>query len=209
MDSNSNVLYSAAGLPALISTGITFIYFFLKVCHYVFDAISHQTEGRVATATSGCDQKEHSADTGKEGHTEVCEQIQGNLSEQYGRGTQRSSGSIFLPRRGQDVCLPSHGDAPEHTEEPTFRENAKGLQSRRHQTPKKHNGKGPDNPCVNPTGIFTKCGSRDNASDEQSQCNEGNGGKRDHARSAKFLMMEFWDFERPSPPKTPQPQKCK
>ena len=30
MDSNSNILYSAAGFPALISTGITFIYFFLK-----------------------------------------------------------------------------------------------------------------------------------------------------------------------------------
>ena len=56
----------------------------------------------------------------KEGHTEVCEQIQGNFSEQYGRGTQRSSGSIFLPRRGKDVRLPSCGDAPEHTEEPTF-----------------------------------------------------------------------------------------
>ena len=25
----------------------------------------------------------------------------------------------------------------------------------------------------------------------------------------KFLMMEFWDIERPIPPKTPQPQKCK
>ena len=25
----------------------------------------------------------------------------------------------------------------------------------------------------------------------------------------KFLMIEFWDFERQSPPKTPGPQKCK
>ena len=116
MDSHSNVLYSAAGLPALISTGITFIYFFLKVCRYVFHAIPHQTEGRVATATPGCGQQEHSADTGKEGHTEVCKQIPG----QYGTGTPKSSGSIFLPRRRQDLCLPSHGDAAEHTEESTF-----------------------------------------------------------------------------------------
>ena len=187
MDSNLNVLYSAAGLPTLISTRITFIYFFLKVCRYVFDAISHQTEGRVATATPGCGQQEHSADMGEEGHTEVCEQIQGNLSEQYGRGIQRSSGSIFLPRRGQVICLPSRGDAPEHTEEATFQENAKGLQSRRHRTPENHNGKGPDSPCVNPTGIFMKCGSRDNASDEQSQCNEGNGRKCHRARSAQVF----------------------
>ena len=132
MDSYSNVLYSAAGLPALISTGITFIYFFLKACHYVFHAISHQTKGRVATATPGCGQQEHKANTGKEGHMEVCEQILGHLSEQYGGGTQRSSGSIFLPRRRQDIHLPSRGDAAEHTEESTFRQNAKGLSGRRH-----------------------------------------------------------------------------
>ena len=143
----------------------------------MFHAISHQTEGRVATATPGCGQQEHSADMGKEGHTEVCEQIPGHLSEQYGGGTQRSPGSIFLPRRRQDLCLPSHGDAPEHTEESTFRENAKGLQSRRHRNPQDINGKGPGDPCVNPTGIFIKCGSRDNASDEQSSNDEGNGRK--------------------------------
>ena len=61
------------------------------------------------------------------------------------------------------------------------------MQSRRHRTPQEHNGKGPDNPCVNPTGIFTKCGSRDNASNEQPQCNEGNGRKRDCARSAQVF----------------------
>ena len=177
MDSNTNVLYSAAGLPALISTGITFIYFFLKACRYMFHAISHQTEGRVAMATPGCGQQEHSADTGKEGHTEICEQIPGHLTEQYGGGTQRSPGSIFLPRRRQDIRLPSCGDAPEHTEESTFQENAKRLQGRRHRNPKDINGKRPGDPCVNPAGIFMKFGSRNNASDEQSSNNEGNGRK--------------------------------
>ena len=145
----------------------------------MFHAISHQTKGRVAMATPGCGQQVHSADTGKEGHTEICEQIPGHLTEQYGGGTQRSPGSIFLPRRRQDVCLPSRGDAPEHTEESTFRENAKRLQGRRHRNPQDINGKRPGDPCVNPTGIFTKCGSRDNASDEQSSNDEGNGRKCD------------------------------
>ena len=147
----------------------------------MFHAISHQTEGRVATATPGCGQQEHSADTRKEGHTEVCEQIPGHLSEQYGRGTQGSPESIFLPRRRQDVCLPSRGDAAEHTEESTFRENAKELSGRRHRNSQDINGKGPCNSCVNPTEIFTKCGSRDNASDEKSSNDEGNGRKRDRA----------------------------
>ena len=128
-------------------------------------------------ATPGCGQQEHSTDTGKEGHKEVCEQIPGHLSEQYGRGTQRSSGSIFLPRRRQDIHLPSRGDAAEHTEESTFRENAKRLQGRRHQNTQDINGKGPGDSCLNPTGIFTKRGSRDNASDEQPSNDEGNGRK--------------------------------
>ena len=46
MDSHTNILYSAAGHPALISTGITFIYIFLKLCRYLAHAISHKSEGR-------------------------------------------------------------------------------------------------------------------------------------------------------------------
>ena len=133
----------------------------------------------MATATPGCGQQAHSTDMGKEGHTEVCEQIPGYSTEQYGGGTQRSPGSIFLPRRRQDVCLPSRGDVPEHTEESTFQENAKRLQGRRHRNPQDINGKGPGDPCANSTGIFTKRGSRDNASDGQSSNDEGNGRKCD------------------------------
>ena len=88
MDSSKNAFYAAAGLPALISSGITFIYFFLKVCHFLFYAVSHKTEGRLATATPGHGQQEHSSDTRKEGNREVYEQISGDLAEQYGAETQ-------------------------------------------------------------------------------------------------------------------------
>ena len=88
MDSNKNVFYAAAGLPALISTGITFIYLFLKVCHHLVYAISHKTEGRLAAATPSCGQQEHSPNMRKEGHAEVHEQISGDNTEQYGAGTQ-------------------------------------------------------------------------------------------------------------------------
>ena len=54
----------------------------------MFYAISHKTEGRLAAATPGCGQQEHSTNTRKEGHTEVYEQISGDNTEQHGTGTQ-------------------------------------------------------------------------------------------------------------------------
>ena len=176
MDSSSFVLY----VPALISTGITFVYFFLRACRYLLDAISHQTEGRVATATSGSGKPEHSSITGEEGDTEVYEQKLGSYTEQYGRRTQRPSGSLSLSRRRKDICLPSRGDASEHKGESFIRENEKGLPGRRHPNSQNNNGKRSSNPCANSTGVFTKSGSRNNASDGQSSNDEGDGRKCDH-----------------------------
>ena len=119
MDSNKNVLY-AAGLPALISTGITLIYFLLKACRFAFYALSHKTEGRLAAATPGRGQQEHRPIEGEEGHTEVYEQISGDNTEQYGTGAQRPSGSLPVPRRRQDIRLSSRGDVTEYPEKPAF-----------------------------------------------------------------------------------------
>ena len=88
MDSSKNAFYAAAGLPALISTGITIIYLFLKVCHHLFYAVSHKTEGRLAAATPSRGQQEQSPNMSKESHAEVYEQISGDNTEQYGAGTQ-------------------------------------------------------------------------------------------------------------------------
>ena len=66
MDSYKDVFYSA-GLPALILTGITLVYFILKAYQFAVHAISHQTEGRLAAATpSGCKQ-EHGSIEGEQG----------------------------------------------------------------------------------------------------------------------------------------------
>ena len=73
------------------------------------------------------------------------------------------------------------------------------MQSRRHRTPKKYHFKGPKNPCVNPRGIFAKCGSRDNASDEQSQPTEGNGRKGDHEQSDQVFDDGVSGFQASEP----------
>ena len=74
MDSYKDVFY-AAGLLALISTGITLVYFLLKAYQFAVYAISHQTEGRLAATTPGGRKQEHSSIEGDQGHTEVHEQV--------------------------------------------------------------------------------------------------------------------------------------
>ena len=75
MDSGASVFY-AAGLPAIVSIGITICYFFLKICSFTFHAISNQAKRRVAKATTSGGQQEHCTDPREEGNTEIHEQIE-------------------------------------------------------------------------------------------------------------------------------------
>ena len=176
MDSNPNVLY-AAGLPALISTGLTLIYFLLKACYFVFYAVSHKTEGRLAAAMPGSGQQEHGPNKRKEGHTEVYEQISGDNTEQYGTGTQRPSGSLPVSRRWQDIRLSPCRDVTEYPEEPPFRQNEKRLSGGRSRNTTNYYGEGPSATYANSTGVFTESGGWTNAADGQPSDDERAGGK--------------------------------
>ena len=90
-------------------------------------------------------QQEYCTDPREEGNTEICEQIQRHISEnrQYDRKSERLKGSILLPGRGQNICLPSIRDDTGDTTEPVVRENEEGLRSRRHQDTEEHYGHGP------------------------------------------------------------------
>ena len=104
MDTYKDVFY-AAGLPALISTGITLVYFLLKAYQFAVYAVSHSTEGRLAAATPGGHQQEHSSIEGDQGYMEVHEQVPRSISNQYGAGIKQPSGSLSLSGRWKDVCL--------------------------------------------------------------------------------------------------------
>ena len=176
MDSNLNVLY-AAGLPALISTRITLIYFLLKACCFAFYALSHKTEGRLAAATPGSGKQEHCSIKGEKGHTEVYEQISGDNTEQYGAGTQRPSGSLPVPRRWQDIHLSSCGDVTEYPEEPAVRQNEKRLPGGRSRNTTNYYGEGPGGTYANSTGVLTESGGWTNAANGQPSDDERTGGK--------------------------------
>ena len=74
MDTYKEILY-AAGLPAIISTGITLLYFLLKAYQFVVYALPHQTERRLAAATPGGRQQVHGSIAGEKGYQEVHEQV--------------------------------------------------------------------------------------------------------------------------------------
>ena len=176
MDSHKNVLY-AAGLPALISTGITLIYFLLKACHFAFYALSHKTEGRLAATTPGRGKQEHRPIEGKEGHMEVYEQVSGDNTEQYGAGIQQSSGSFPVPRRRQDLRISSRGNVTEYSEEPSIRQNEKRLPGGRSRTTTNYHGEGPGSTYDDSTGVFTESGGWTNAANGQPSDDERTGGK--------------------------------
>ena len=171
-----NVLY-AEGLPALISTGITLIYFLLKAYHFAVYALSHKTEGRLAAATPGGRKQEHRSIEGKEGHMEVYEQVSGDITEQYGAGIQQPSGSFPVPRRWQDLRISSRRNATEYSEEPSVRQNEKRLPSGRSTNTTNYHGEGPSSTYDDSTGVFTESGGWTNAANGQSSDDERTGGK--------------------------------
>ena len=166
MDSYKEVLY-AAGLLAFISTGITLVYFLLKAYQFAVYALSHQTEGRLAAATPGGRQQEHSSIEGEKGHKEAHEQVSGNISDQYGAGIQQPSGSVSLSRRWKDICIAACRNAEEYSVEPSVRENAKRLQSRRNRTTENNDGQRPGGAYDDSTGVFAEGGGWTNATNEQ------------------------------------------
>ena len=126
----------------------------------------------------GCGQHQHSPDEGEEGDTEISKQASG-CSTQHGRGTQPPSGSVSVPGRRKNICLPSRRDVTEYSAEPVVREDGKRLQGRRYINTQDNYGKEPSGPCTNSKGIPTKCGRRENASNGQSSNDETTGGECD------------------------------
>ena len=142
MDTYKEVLY-AAGLPAIISTGITLLYLLLKAYQFAVYALPHQTERRLAAATPGGRQQVHGSIAGEKGYQEVHEQVPGNISDKYGAGVQQPSGTVPLSRGWENVCITTRRNAEEHSVEPFVRENAKRLQGRGNRHTKDNDGQRP------------------------------------------------------------------
>ena len=158
--------------------------------------------------SSSCKQ-EHSANTGTESDTKVYEQVSGHYTEQHGRGTQRSPGSIFVPRRRQDLCLPSRGDASEYKDEPLFDKMQKDCKAEGIEIPKNIMAKDPVTHILTPQEYLQKVEAGTMPPMDNHLMMKQMAESATLNNQTKFMMMEFRDIEHPAPPKTPQPPKCK
>ena len=167
MDTYKDVFY-AVGLPALISTGITLVYFLLRAYQFAVHAVSHQTKGRLAAAMPGGHQQEHGSIEGDQGHTEVPEKVPRSISDQYGTGIQQPYGSLSLSGRRKNVCLAARRNAEEYSVEPSVPENAKRLPSRRNRSTENGDGQRPSGAYGDSSGVFAEGSGWPNAANEQS-----------------------------------------
>ena len=179
MDTYKEVFY-AAGVPALISTGITLLYLLLKAYQFAMYALPHQAERRLAAATPGGRQQVHGSVAGEKGYQEVHEQVPGNLSDEYGAELQQPSGTIPLSRGRENICIATRRNAEEHSVEPFVRENAKRLQGRGDRHTKDNDGQRSRSPHDDSAGVPAQGGRWPNAENEQSR-NDGRASNRERS----------------------------
>ena len=109
----------------------------LKACSYVFNAISHQTKGRVATATPGSGQQEHCADTGEEGHTENLRTNTGKIFQNnMAEGQNDPQGPFFYQEGGKTYASLPLGMIQDIQKSPLFEKMQKDCKAEGIELPK-------------------------------------------------------------------------
>ena len=184
MDTYKEVFY-AAGVPALISTGITLLYLLLKAYQFAVYALPHQAERRLAAAMPGGRQQVHGSVAREKGYQEIHEQVPGNLSNEYGAELQQPSGTIPLSRGWENICIATRRNAEEHSVEPFVRENAKRLQGRGDRHTKDNDGQRSRSPHDDSAGVPAQGGRWPNAENEQSR-NDGRASNQERSDTTTY-----------------------
>ena len=143
----------------------------------------------------GSGKQEHRSIEGKEGHTDVYEQVSGDITEQYGTGIQQPSGSFPVPRRRQDLRISSCRNVTEYSEEPSVQQKEKkDCQAEGVELPQTIMAKDPVAHMMTPQEYLQKVAAGLMPQMENHQMMKELAEKNDQT---KILMMEFRDIERP------------
>ena len=192
MDSHTNVLY-AAGLLALISTGITLLYFLLKACHFAFYALSHKTEGRLAVATPGSGQQEHRSIEGKEGHF-FMNKYQEKLQNSMAQGPNNPQGPFLYQEDGKTYASLPVEMLQNIQRSPLFDKMKKDCQAEGVEIPQTIMAKEPVAHMITPQEYLQKVAAGLMPQMDNHQMMKELAEKKNQT---KILMMEFRDIECP------------
>ena len=157
-------------------------------------------------ATTGGGQQEHCANMGEEGHTEICEQIQGNLSEQYRGRPERSPGTILLSsyqEGGKTYASLPLGMIQGIQQSLLFEKMQKDCKAEGIELPKNIMAKDPRTHVLTPQEYLQNVEAGTMPLMNNHNVLKEMAEKASVNDQTRFLMMEFRDFKCPSPPKTP------
>ena len=171
-------LYTTGGIPALVSTTITIIYFAVKFLSYVFNAGTRTTEGRERTLCHHPSTHHQSPTSGTESNHEIYKDISGYRCEEVddGRGQRpRSTGTLLLPSGRQNIRIsPDRATTGDQTM-PPLRTDVERCGRRRGSDTGEHFGTGPQSSHINSATVFKECRRGEEVSHEQPQPAERNG----------------------------------
>ena len=142
----------------------------------------------------------------KKATQKVCEQIQGNFSEQYGRRPERSQGPFFYQEGGKTFASLPLGMIKDIQKSLLFGKMQKDCKAEGIELPKNIMAKDPIAHVLTPqeylrnveAGTMPLMNNHDMLKEMAEKVTAND--------QTKFVMMKFRDFKRPSPPTMPGPQ---
>ena len=159
-------IFFAAGVPAIISTGITILYLLLKAFQFAVYAVPHQTERRLAETTPSGRHQVNSSTEGDQSRQEVFEQIPTDISSEYGTKFKQPR-TVPLPRGRENIRVNPRRNDEKHSSQPVIRTDAKRLQSRGSTDTRDNNGQRSSGPYDDAAGIFDESGRWSDAENDQ------------------------------------------
>ena len=171
-------LYTTGGVPALVSTMITIIYFAVKFLSFVLNARTRVTEGRKRTLRDHPPAHHQSSASGTESNYEVYKDLSDCSGEEInnGRGQwPRPTGTLFLQSGRQDVCFSPDRTITGDQKMPPLQTDAERRRSQRGSDTREYLGAGSESTHIDSTVILMECRRGEDASHEQSQSLERDG----------------------------------
>ena len=173
-------LYTVGGVPALVSTAITVIYFAVKLITYCINASTGKAESRQGTVYNSLSGHDQGSASGTQGPGQVYPHIPGYPynTKDNGRGQwPQTTQPIFLHTERQDLRIsPTRDDTGDKTM-PPLRTNVEGYQGRRNSYHRDDIASGSQGSHFNTVGIPPKGRRGDDAANQEPQPNERTGGE--------------------------------